>query len=240
MSFKFRYLTICCVILFFNCKEGIKTTFSERNISSDNNSLVEVNIPKAIENPEIAHSINSEIEQLVIDALIMGEQGDTQVKTIEESIIAFNQEYEAFKADFPESSQIWEAQIDGEVLFQSSEIISISITSYANTGGAHGILNISFLNFNSSTGKRISNKNLFTDIAGFKTLAETYFKKAIKENDVLFKQDKFQLPINIGYTEDGLVLLYNTYEIAPYSTGIIEFEIPFKDIESYLVFNSTN
>ena len=240
MFFKFRYLIICCLILFLNCTEAIKTTFSELNISSENNSPVEVNIPKAIGKGEMANSINSELEQLVVDALTIGKQSKIQVKSIEESIIAFNQDYEAFKADFPDSSQIWEAQIDGEVIFQSSEIISVSITSYANTGGAHGILNISFLNFDSSTGKLISNKNLFTDIDGFKTLAETYFKKAIKENDVLFNQDKFQLPTNIGYTEDGLVLLYNTYEIAPYSTGIIEFAIPFKDIEPYLVFNSTN
>jgi hypothetical protein len=230
-------------MLLFNCSEANRTTFLDINISSDNNNLVDVNIPTAIGNPVIANSINSDIEKLVIDALLITKQNNynyIEVKTIEEGITTFNQEYEAFKADFPESSQIWEAQIDGEVLFQSPEITTISLTSYINTGGAHGILNISFLNFNSRTGKRISNKNLFSDIEGFRTLAKTYFKKAIKEDDVIFNQDKFELPTNIGYSEDGLVLLYNTYEIAPYSTGIIEFAIPFKNIASYLVFNSAD
>ncbi|MGC1203690.1 MAG: DUF3298 domain-containing protein [Flavobacteriaceae bacterium] len=227
-------------MLLFNCSEAIKTTFSDINISTENNNIVEVTIPKAFGNTEITNSINYEIEKLVINALIIGEQSNIQVKTIEESIIAFNQEYDTFKADFPESLQIWEAQIDGEILLQSSEITSISITSYVNTGGAHGVLNISFLNFNSITGKQLLNKDLFTDIAGFKAIAQTYFNKAIKENDVVFDQNKFELPTNIGYTDDGLVLLYNTYEIAPYSTGIIEFAIPFKAIESYLVFNSAD
>ena len=227
-------------MLLFNCSEAIKTTFSDINISTENNNIVEVTIPKAFGNTEITNSINYEIEKLVINALIIGEQSNIQVKTIEESIIAFNQEYNTFKADFPESLQIWEAQIDGEILLQSSEITSISITSYVNTGGAHGVLNISFLNFNSITGKQLLNKDLFTDIAGFKAIAQTYFNKAIKENDVVFDQNKFELPTNIGYTDDGLVLLYNTYEIAPYSTGIIEFAIPFKAIESYLVFNSAD
>lgn len=227
-------------MLLFNCSEDIKTTFSDINISTENNNIVEVNIPKALGNREITDSINYEIEKSVIEALVFGEQSNIQLKTIEESIIAFNQEYNTFKADFPESSQIWEAQIDGEVLFQSSEIISISITSYVDTGGAHGILNISVLNFNSITGNRISNKDLFTDFDGFKAIAQTYFYQAIKENDVVFDQNKFDLPTNIGYTDDGLVLLYNTYEIAPYSTGIIEFAIPFKAIESYLVFNSAD
>ena len=227
-------------MLLFNCSEDIKTTFSDINISTENNNIVEVNIPKALGNQEITDSINYEIEKSVIEALVFGEQSNIQLKTIEESIIAFNQEYNTFKADFPESSQIWEAQIDGEVLFQSSEIISISITSYVDTGGAHGILNISVLNFNSITGNRISNKDLFTDFDGFKAIAQTYFYQEIKENDVVFDQNKFELPTNIGYTDDGLVLLYNTYEIAPYSTGIIEFAIPFKAIESYLVFNSAD
>lgn len=240
MVVKFRCTVICCFMFLFNCSEAFKTTFSDINISTKNNNLVEVNIPKALGNPEITNSINFEIETLVIDALTIGAQSNIQVKTIEASIIAFNQEYETFKTVFPESSQIWGAQIDGEVLFKSSEIISISITSYVNTGGAHGILNISFLNFNSLTGKQIANKDLFTDIDGFKAVAETYFQKAIKENDVVFDQNKFELPTNIGYTDDGLVLLYNTYEIAPYSTGIIEFTIPFKAIESYLVFNSAD
>mgnify|MGYP003630478317 FL=1 len=239
MVTKFRFIIICFMLL-FNCSEAIKTTFSDINISTENNNIVEVTIPKAFGNTEITNSINYEIEKLVINALIIGEQNNIQVKTIEESIIAFNQEYDTFKADFPESLQIWEAQIDGEILLQSSEITSISITSYVNTGGAHGVLNISFLNFNSITGKQLLNKDLFTDIAGFKAIAQTYFNKATKENDVVFDQNKFELPTNIGYTDDGLVLLYNTYEIAPYSTGIIEFAIPFKAIESYLVFNSAD
>ena len=253
-------------MLLFNCSEAIKTTFSDINISTENNNIVEVTIPKAFGNTEITNSINYEIEKLVINALIIGEQNNIQVKTIEESIIAFNQEYDTFKADFPESLQIWEAQIDGEILLQSSEITSISITSYVNTGGAHGVLNISFLNFNSitasanvtytgltsiiqGTGNIITNGRTFGPItinhSGTTTLGDalttqTYFNKATKENDVVFDQNKFELPTNIGYTDDGLVLLYNTYEIAPYSTGIIEFAIPFKAIESYLVFNSAD
>ena len=103
-----------------------------------------------------------------------------------------------------------------------------------------GILNISFLNFDSTTGKQIKNNELFTNIAEFKKIAQLHFNEAIKEKDILFETDKFELPENISYTEDGLVLLYNTYEIAPYASGIIEFSIPFDDIESYLVFNSAH
>jgi len=237
---KIRYTILCCLVFLFNCKDEIKTTFSDVNFTTENNTLVEINIPKANGSEVITHAINSEIEKVVIAALHIGDSDNVTSKTIEESIISFNKEYENFIKDFPESPQIWEAQIDGEVLYENSEITSISITSYINTGGAHGILNISFLNFDSATGKTILNKNLFSDINGFKKVAKTHFYKAIEAKDILFETNEFELPANIGYTEDGLVLLYNTYEIAPYSTGIIEFSIPFEDLGSYLIFNGTH
>ena len=44
----------------------------------------------------------------------------------------------------------------------------------------------------------------------------------------------FQLPENIGFNNNGLLLLYNTYEIASYAQGYTEFVIPFNDCESFL------
>jgi hypothetical protein len=240
MSNRVFLFSVGVFMFFFNCEEPTKTTFSDISISTENNNIVEINIPKANGNSNATDYINTSIEETVINALHIGAPNDIQYRTIEESIASFNKEYEDFKTDFPESFQIWEAQIDGEVIFQSPEIISISITSYLNTGGAHGILNIFFLNFESITGKQIMNTELFTNIGAFKQIAQIHFNEAIKEKDMLFESDKFELPENISYTEDGLVLLYNTYEIAPYSTGIIEFSIPFDEIESYLVFNSAH
>ena len=237
MSNRVFLFSVGVFMFFFNCEEPAKTTFSEISISTENNNIVEINIPKANGNSTIINAINYSIEKAVITALQIGNADHIEIETIQESITSFNDEFENFKSDFPESLQVWNAQIDGEILFQSPEIISISITSYVNTGGAHGILNISFLNFDSTTGKQIMNKELFTNIETFKEIAEIHFNEAIKEKDMRFEADKFKLPENISYTEDGLVLLYNTYEIAPYSTGIIEFSIPFDEIESYLIFN---
>ena len=47
--------------------------------------------------------------------------------------------------------------------------------------------------------------------------------------------DNIPLPLNAPYLSDtGVVFLYTQYEIAPYSSGIITFEVPFKDIMPYL------
>ena len=58
--------------------------------------------------------------------------------------------------------------------------------------------------------------------------------------DFLFAEEvsalnNLPLPGNSPYLSDtGMVFLYTQYEIAPYSSGIITFEIPFKDIRPFL------
>ncbi|WP_298555846.1 DUF3298 and DUF4163 domain-containing protein [uncultured Algibacter sp.] len=235
----YKYLIpFCCLLVFFSCKEEQKTIFIDTNITTKGNSIVEVNIPQFDAQEIVSNQINSEIQNIVIAALQIGNQDGTTSTSIEESIDSFNNEYKTFKSDFPESSHQWEAQIDGEVMYQSSELISVAITAFTNTGGAHGNLNITFLNFNSKTGQRIKNNKLFKDIEAFKTLTKPFFKEATKGKSLLQDYKQFKLPANIGYSEDGIVLLYNTFEIAPYSTGIIEFVIPFENTKSNLVFNS--
>ncbi|WP_370477162.1 DUF3298 and DUF4163 domain-containing protein [Tamlana flava] len=235
---KNSYLFFFLFMAFVACNDETKTSFSEINIPLENNNIVEINIPEAKGNKTIANHINSEISKTVSAALHIGNSDMIELKPIEESVKAFNDEYESFKNDFPETNLIWEAQIDGEVIYQSPEIISIAITSYVNTGGAHGLLNISFLNFESTTGQKISSGKLINNLEGFKTLAKTHFDKSISGKErIVFESDTFQLPANMAYSESGIVLLYNTYEIAPYSTGIIEFAIPFEEAEPFLVFN---
>ena len=47
--------------------------------------------------------------------------------------------------------------------------------------------------------------------------------------------DNLPLPGNAPYlTQTGVVFLYTQYEIAPYSSGIITFEIPFAQIRPFL------
>lgn len=232
-------LIIFCFILFNSCEEELKLAFVEVNITTENNDSVEINIPEAIGDMTIAEAINSEINHTVMSALHIGDSENISAKSVEESIDAFNKESVNFMNEFPDSAQVWNAEIDGEVIYQSDEIISISITAYVNTGGAHGIFHISFLNFNAETGKRIPNGNLFYNITAFKTLAKTYFDTSIKDKSTLFEKDNFTLPVNIGYTEDGLILAYNIYEIAPYSTGLIDFTIPYKEADDYLVFKGS-
>ncbi|WP_250433420.1 DUF3298 and DUF4163 domain-containing protein [Hanstruepera flava] len=235
MRFKYIILLAFIAVNFISCIDDTKVEFSEINITTPENKIVEINIPKATGVQTVAQNINTTIESAVIEYLKVGDLDNTPKSSVENAIDAFNNEYENFKTEFPESAIEWDAQIDGEVMYHSEVIISIALTAYQNTGGAHGILNISFLNFDVETGDLINNENLFSDFSAFKKIANSYFNKEIAGNeDQYFEPEKFSMPANIGFDDDGVFLLYNAYEIAPYSTGLTEIHIPFDEVSMLL------
>lgn len=230
------FILIFCALFFLNCNKDEKIVFLDTNITTKNNILVEVNIPKATGNNQVSKNINTEIESAIISMLNTGIINEDATNSLENRIDTFNNEYRIFKADFSETNQIWEAQIDGEVMSQSHEATSVAITSYINTGGVHGILKVYFLNFNSKTGLKIENSKLFKNIEKFKEIAKPYIESALKDKGVFLNANELNLPENMGYNETGLVLLYNVNELGPDYNDMIEFSIPYSEIQSCLAF----
>ena len=73
----------------------------------------------------------------------------------------------------------------------------------------------------------------------FTEFVKPYFEAEIKSKgeeriDDYFFGDPFHLPANIGINDEGILMLYNVYEIASYAQGITEFTIPFEDVERFL------
>ena len=237
MRYKFIIYTLIISLFSQTCKEEKVLEFKEINITTDSNKIVEINIPEALGDVEISNAINNTINKVIIASLYPKEETNSSTATVNKSIDFFNKEYIDFKNDFPESAMEWDAQIDGEIMYQSDEIVSIALTSYMNTGGAHGSLVITFLNFDVFTGKQLKNEDLFEDYLSFKEIAKEYFNEEIADKkDLYFESDNFKLPENIGFNDEGVILLYNTYEIAPYSSGITEINIPWNDLETTLNF----
>ena len=52
----------------------------------------------------------------------------------------------------------------------------------------------------------------------------------------MFETESFYLPDNIGYTENGLILFYEPYEIASFADGPIILTIPYTDANPFLNF----
>ncbi|OUR93941.1 hypothetical protein A9Q87_04330 [Flavobacteriales bacterium 34_180_T64] len=237
-----------CVLLltigFLSCAVEAKLIFKEFYLSKTENAIIEINYPKAEGSDPVAQTINTTIESHIAKQIDMSE--DTLVNPSLEIVVKqFDDEFIAFKKDFPATAQKWEALIDSEVTYESNDLISIAINSYLDTGGAHGNSYIEFLNFDPTTGHVLKTSDLIRELEGFTALVETYFLKeeATKSEeeqieDVFFGKG-FQLPESIGFSDDGVIILYNTYEIASYAQGITEFTIPYEDANPYLKIRPT-
>ena len=237
-----KHLIFIVILSFiFSCKEEVNIEFSEEHIETSKDADIAINYPKAEGNKDVSERINTTIENYIVSQTNFSEDSLTNV-SIKEAVERFNSEFNTFKSDFPDSPQKWEAFIDGEVTYRSPEVICMAINSYLDTGGAHGNTNVRFFNFNPQTGQLYSKRELISNVNELSKLIESKLKEKAKSNadepmeDFFFGKD-FQLPETIGYSDESLIVLYNPYEIASYSQGIIEFTIPYSEISSFLNIN---
>ncbi len=231
-------------LLLLGCNDDHKLTFEPHTIADNDcpecpNILIE--IPKSLEQSKLTETINTTIEEELISLMVFDDE--IEASSIAEAIQSFKNGYEEIKKLYPDETAGWEAKIAGEVSFEDKNTITIALNSYLFTGGAHGYTTRSFLNFNKRKGKELENWELFKDQRHFENFAEAKFRiqedipqdKPINSTGFMFEQDEFHLPENIGFTEKGLVLIYNQYEVASYADGAIELLLPYAEVTNYLV-----
>ena len=231
---KTKFLALLLVLILFSCEEVTLVNFTETNNIYNENAIVELNIPKAEGTSTKAQAINKVVENHIANMLVFLEEPSDTLQ-LDYAIENFDSEYKSFKDGFGESAMVWDASFDGEVTYQSPMLISIAINSYINSGGAHGNLNVTFFNFDASTGELLQFDDLFNDKEGLKEIVKTHFEEETKGSEInYFFGEPFSLPANIGFNDEGIVCFYNVYEIASYADGITEFTVPFEDVEAYL------
>ena len=226
------FLTLL-ISLFCSCEEEIKLAFSEINILEEKEAVVEINIPNAEGQDIVSANINSELLSFTSNALNIESDRNSE-GTFEKGIEQFNSSFISFKNNINSELQTeltpWEATIDGEVTYQSNNVVCVAMNTYLNTGAIHGTSRISFLNFDASTGKLLDYNQFIDDKGDFKNFLKSYFEK---EAGFISDED-FKLPESIGLNEDGLIILYNINEIPSFTDKLIEFNIPFDEVKSYL------
>ncbi len=201
---------------------------------------VRIELPKVLDKKKIGTTINDALKEEVISLLSYDEE--YQVTGVEEAISSFNRGYEEVKEMFPDENMLWEATIEGEISYESPELLSIGLNSYIFTGGAHGYGSTRFVNFNKKSGEELERDELFKKLQQFEEYAESQFRiqqnipvdQTINSTGFMFERDEFYLPENIGFTNEGLKLLYNPYEVASYADGSIEVLLPYEETRKYL------
>ena len=231
------------LLTFLSCKnENVLTTapLVVNGEACEDCPKIDINIPEFIDESAASTTINTALREEIISLLTFDDE--TEATTIEEATFSFKKGYDETKMMFTDETTPWEATITGEITYEDKDFLSMALTSYLFTGGAHGYSSTTYLNFDKKQGTELENWELFKDPEQFEKFAETTFRKQekvpqgapINSTGFMFEEEIFTLPNNIGLTKEGLVLLYNQYEVASYADGPITITIPYNEVQNYL------
>lgn len=132
------------------------------------------------------------------------------------------------------------------VTYNENNLLSIIIVYNDYTGGAHGTEIDEPFNFDLTTGKRITIKNLFKDdkqdeaISLINKNISTGFENSA---NVIFKFESIDEDVKFYLADTYLKIYFDTYKYTPYSEGIPTFKMPytiFSDSLKYEQLKNTN
>ncbi|MCL6267421.1 DUF3298 and DUF4163 domain-containing protein [Flagellimonas myxillae] len=238
--------SICLLLLLLlslGCETGHKLTFAPNQYhgkACKDCPDIKIDLIEALDETKVAEAINRSLQEEVI-ALLSFDEAEN-VDTMNKAIASFTKSFRELKDKFPDETVGWEAKISSDVAYEDNAMLTLVINAYTFTGGAHGYSSVSFLNFDKVKGTELENWELFEDEDGFRKYTETKFRiqedvpqdENINSTGFMFEGDRFHLSENLGYTMEGIQLIYNQYEIASYADGPKIITIPFAEANKYL------
>jgi hypothetical protein len=124
-----------------------------------------------------------------------------------------------------------------EVKTNERHILSITLSVYSYTGGAHGMTVIQSLTFDMTTGKRYSLKELFKPNSNYIERLSALIQNQIKQRNLpVLEPFKRIKPDQDFYIADkSLVIYFQLYELVPYAYGFPYFPISVYEIQDIIV-----
>ncbi|KEQ29626.1 DUF3298 and DUF4163 domain-containing protein [Pedobacter antarcticus] len=184
------------------------------------------------------------VNQYVTNEVLSLSGKKLQFKTYNELTAGFIKEFDVFNTkDNNPNGNSWFEYIDLKVAANYPNYLSLKFTYSEYKGGAHPNTLFSYLNYNPQSGKVITLDSLVkTDSkTQLVAVAEKIFRKNEKlsttaslSDGYFFDGGKFALAQTFTLTPDGLMFLYNPYEIKPYAAGVTELIIPYSQIKEFL------
>ena len=235
-----RLLILLCI--FTSCeKENTTLAFSEVTILKETTTTIEINMPKAQGNNPAAEKVNATLNNFVCEALHI-DAATPKKETLEQCMQDFNDAYSNFNTliseELKEELPKWEALIDGEVIYSTTNFVCIAMNSSINTGAANSSLILEFFNFDTKTGALLTTKDIINNTEDFTSLVKKYYNKEVTssfiEAESLLNKNTFKLPKTLGFSEDGIIILYDNFSVGAFEKEIVEFTIPYEVANSYL------
>jgi len=204
----------------------------ELTVIYPDNSLIEDGSLIKINNIITKHFIETEEEILHPDSLLINVEKEFYILYREE-----NKDWH-----YSGNSFGWIKETSMSVTYNSNHILCLEYLDYVYTGGAHGMSNLQYDIIDLDTENKISFRDIFNE--GSEDQLTKILTQQLRNNK--------QIPDNLSLTESGYFVeeikpgkiiyvngsgigfIYNSYEIAPYSTGITNIFLNYKQLDGLL------
>lgn len=184
------------------------------------------------------------MEEALLQAISETSNSEEPVKRPEQIAENLEKEYQQIVKEMPDYNLPWEYQSDFSVYLNEQGLFGVKLSSYSFTGGAHGNSFIYYYNFDVDNGKLLKLRDLILTkkYDQFIAQSETQFRdtrgidstESYEEAGFWFEDDQFTLNDNFRYSREGLEIVYNPYEIAPFSEGEIVLRFSYKAVEEFV------
>ncbi|MGB8455246.1 MAG: DUF3298 and DUF4163 domain-containing protein [Anaerocolumna sp.] len=133
----------------------------------------------------------------------------------------------------------YEVYVEYNITYNQNCALSLYFDRYEYTGGAHGMTTRNSDTWNLRKGSRLELMDFFPGNENYEQYLQSEINKQIeaemKDNNNMFFEDYTDLVKenfnnkNFYLSDQGVVIYFQLYEIAPYVSGIQTFTVPYSD-----------
>jgi len=223
--------------------KSIDKIFQEEDKGAESETYFKCRYPVFFDGTH-AEAINRYLQGWIADSTVFVPvpwgSGSIAIEDLADNFFA---EYDSFRKDFPVSWP-YQFELDGSVLLNRSGILTVDLSYYAYTGGAHGNSHSEYFVFETITGKRLGLHDVFEPGFGdrLNKLIDSRFRqmKGLTPTDrldgekgMLF-ENFIHYNHNFALTEEGVSFFYNNYEITAYAFGPTKIDLSYSDLSDIL------
>ncbi len=168
----------------------------------------------------------------------------THSYTAEEGLDDFFNNYLDLTKKFPDYHSTWQLKSEAEVLELNPRFMTVKVESYSFTGGAHGLEEMHYINADLKN-REIFNLDDLLDTTNIEDIRKditfalkeqnSYATDSLMENlGFFYNEGNFPLPTEFYISGTHIHFLYNQYEVAPYSFGILRAKLPLEQFKNQL------
>ncbi|MFL9814318.1 DUF3298 domain-containing protein [Stutzerimonas sp. VN223-3] len=190
----------------------------------DNCPLVNIDTQLFAEEPELNALIDERLRKMTVNS------PDARIPATLES----------YQEDFLSSAQSgWSSYLQAKLRDQHGSLVVVELSSYLYTGGAHGMPGRGFINYDRKQDRELKLADVLLpgkEGSFWRVAAEAHQRWLLaNQHDAAFsRQWPFQQTANVALLRDKVLLKYDVYSIAPYSSGHPELEIPYAELSAIL------